>query len=155
MSRPTRWAIAALLFLAPLAGLTYAYPTWPTDAGLDLWNVPSLRAEIEQRHQQQNELDAQLRETERRMACKNEIAHDLIDGYITLREAIAAFRAANASNRHFVKIMRFRYPDASEDEWQARNALDTVVGLLDFHPRRDEILARLTADLEAIVNHPI
>ncbi len=150
MSRPIRWAVAALLSLAPLAGLTYAYPDWPADTGLDLWNVPSLHAEIEQRQQRDNELDAELRATEQRMACKNEIALDLVDGRITLREAIAAFRAANASNRYFSTVMRLRYPGASEDEMQAHNVLDTALGVLDDHPRRDEILARLGADIEAL-----
>jgi hypothetical protein len=153
MSRSTRWAVAALLFLAPLAGLTYAYPEWPADAGLDLWNMPSLRSEIEQRQQRYDELDAQLRATEQRMACKNEVALDLIDGRITLREAIAAFRSANTNNRYFIPVMRYRYPNASEDELHARNVLDTIVGLLDRDPRREEILAHLYADLEAITNH--
>jgi hypothetical protein len=150
MSRSTRWGVAALLSLAPLAGLTYAYPDWPADTGLDVWNVPSLRAEIELRQQQHNELDAEFRQTEQRMAHKAEIALDLIDGHITLREAIAAFRAANANNRFFPTVMRLRYPHASDDELQARNALDTAAGLLDLHPRRDEILARLNTELDVI-----
>jgi len=154
MSRPTRWAVAALLFLAPLAGLTYAYPHWPADAGLDLWAMPSLQAEIAQRQQLSTELDARLRATDHRMACKSEIALDLIDARLTLREAIVAFRNLNADNVHFVRVMRYRYPDAAEDELNARNVLDTVVGHLDFNPRRAEIIARLDSDFEAIFSHP-
>src|ERR1051325_177408 len=108
MSRMTRWAVAALLSLAPLAGLTYAFPEWPADAGLDLWNIPSLRAEIELRQQRDSELDAEFHLTERRMASKKEVVLDLLDGRITTREAIVAFRASNADNRYFVKVMSLR-----------------------------------------------
>jgi len=150
MSRTTRWAVAALMSLAPLTGLTYAYPDWPADAGLDVWNISSLHAEIELRQQQDIELEVEFRQTEQRMARKAEVALDLIDSHTTMREAIAAFRAANANNRFFPMVMRLRYPHASDDELQARNAVDTAAGLLDLHPRRDEILARLNADLDLI-----
>jgi hypothetical protein len=79
MSRPTQWAVVAFLFLAPLAGLTYAYPAWP----VDLWDTPSLRAEIARGERQNEQLDERLRETGRRMACKNEIALELIAGHIS------------------------------------------------------------------------
>jgi len=150
MSRSTRWAVALMLSLAPLAGLTYAYPEWPGDAGLDLWNLPTLRSEIELRQRQHDDLEAKLQATGRRMATKNEIVRDLIDGRLTLREAIVGFRAANADNPRFVPVMRFRFPDASEDELQARNVVDTAAGLLEHDPRRAVVLARLHDDLQAM-----
>jgi hypothetical protein len=84
------------------------------------------------------------------MACKSDIAIDLIDNRISLREAAVAFRAANADNPRFVAIMRLKYPNASEQELQARNAIDFAMGLLDSEPRRSEIRARFAAELEVL-----
>jgi hypothetical protein len=150
MSRPTRWAVVAFLFLPPLAGLTYAYPTWPTDAGLDVWSVPSLQAELERREHQREELDEQLQVITHRIACKNEIASHLITGRLSLREAAVAFRSANANSPHFTAIMRFKYPSATDDELHARNAIETAAWLLDDTTQRSELRARLDDDLEAL-----
>src|ERR1051326_2101455 len=116
MKRSTRWAAVILLTVAPLAGLTYADPQWPEEAGLDLWHAPALRAELDQCHQRRAELDAELRTVRVRLERKAEILADVIAGRETLQEAAREFRALNAANPDFVRVMRFRYPDCSEDE---------------------------------------
>src|SRR5438128_1397708 len=150
MNRPTRWAAAALLCLVPLASMTYADPDWPADAGLDLWNVPSLRAQIDRWQRQGHELDDRLRATQRRLDFKNRVATEVLAGEMTLREAARAYRAANANNPQFVPQMRLVYLTGSEDELHARNVIGMIRGILERDRQQDEKVARFEKELQAM-----
>lgn len=150
MKRTSRWAAAAFVSVAPLAGLTYAYPDWPADAGVDVWNAPAMRAEIDEHQRRRESLDEDVKATLERISRKSDIARELIDNRMSLAQAARESRAINSSNPAFLASMRLRYPDGREDELHARNLLLIANGLLDDRRDRDAVLARLRAELELL-----
>ncbi len=146
MKRSIRWAAVVSLFLAPLAGLTYAYPHWPEAASLDVWDAPALGAEIDQCQQRRDDLNRRVQLCQDRLARKLEITTDVIAGRMNLAEAAREFRRLNVTNPDFVRCMRYKYPDCPEDELHVHNLIDTVDRFLEQQPEHDRLLARLNAE---------
>jgi hypothetical protein len=145
MKHPTRWAAAAIVIVS-LAGLTSAYPGWPEDAGLDVWHAPALGAEIDQCEQRRAELDALLQASRARLARKAEIVEGVVSGHVSLADAAAEFRALNAGNPEFIRLMRCKYPHCPAEELHVRNVIDLVDWHIERRAEHDRVMARLRAE---------
>jgi hypothetical protein len=149
--KPTsrRLWIAGVVGLA-LAGMSSAHPTWPTDVGIDFWNVPALKERLVQDRRLADELTTEDTRVMRRIAAKETIIEDLIAGRINLLEAAADFRALNAGRPGYMLVIRSSYPGVTDDERLCRN----VIGYVEAGGETDEdgraLIYRLTEQLETL-----
>jgi hypothetical protein len=141
--------IAGVLGLV-LAGVSSARSHWPTQLGLDFWNVPSLKERMVHDRQIADQLASQDKQVMRRIAVKETIINDLVAGRIGLLEAAADFRALNAGRPAYTLVIRSFYPDMTDDERVCRN----VIGYVEAGVEGDEdgraLIHRLTEELETL-----
>lgn len=150
MSRTTRWAVALVLILAPMAGFTFAFPEWPSQLGIDLWNAPSLLAEATRNQTRSDDLDVRLRDTMRRFAAKDELIVDVIAGRINLCQASLACRELYTPAEPILLSLRRHHPAGTNDELFARHVIYNVGLVLNGKPERETVLARLNAELSLL-----
>jgi hypothetical protein len=148
-STSRRLWIAGVLGLV-LAGISSAHPTWPTDLGVDFWNVPALKERLVSDRQLADQLATADRHVMRRIAAKETIIDDLVAGRIGLLEAAADFRALNAGRPAYLMVIRSIYPEMTDDERLCRN----VIGYVEAGGEGDEdgraLIHRLTEELQTL-----
>jgi hypothetical protein len=91
---------------------------------------------------------------ERDWAAKEQITQDIIGGRLTLLEGAARFHALYArrpSNRFCIPKTQV-FPGDSEGERLCRQIIQWVKMRLDNDPSRDQVVGRLTQELQAILN---
>src|SRR5690349_9198789 len=134
-----------------VAGVSLAHPSWPSDLGLDFWNVPSLKARLNRDLDLAAHLDAQDSHILQRIAVKEEIVNDLVGGRISLLDAAAQFRALNAGRRDYLEVIRLTYPGRTDDERMCRN----VIGFVESAVASDEdgryVIYRLNQELNHLL----
>jgi hypothetical protein len=146
------WLLTAGALGLAGAGVSYARPSWPTDLGLDFWNVRELKTRLNHDLQLAAELEKEDDVVMRRIAAKEGIIDDLIGGRISLMEAAAQFRALNAGRRDYLEVIRSTYPGRTDDERICRN----VIGFVESYVKSDEdgchLVYRLNAELRQLVD---
>jgi hypothetical protein len=113
-----------VLAVALLAGAVSAAPAWTRGLRLDFWNVPTYQRDIDRELQIQEELTAKHVVSLHRIALKNEITQDLIQGRVTLPEAVERFRRMNEGMPVIRAQLLAAYPGQSEAECRYRNVID-------------------------------
>lgn len=96
-----------------LAGLTALQPVWLTSLGLDVGKLAELSQQIDRENQRGEELKAVQRDLSRKLVVKNQAIRELIDGRLSLAEAVARFRALSEESPSAVEKIRESYPAAS------------------------------------------
>src|SRR5438128_1267202 len=75
-----------------LVSVGSTFPGLAGGCGLDFWNVPQLRAQVEQNQRQQEELGAEGQRVLQRIEIKDNLITHLIAGRATLPEVAAHFK---------------------------------------------------------------
>jgi hypothetical protein len=153
LNRPT---VRRLLFVpAVLAGVVAvafaANPAWARSAGLDVWNAAELAREKEEVIEQGRELAAVDDEICRRIAVKEAVVRDVIDGRTTLADATAQFMALNEPYPANLRMIRETYPGSTDEEKTARNVICYTLGRVDDPDERDWVAHRLQEELQAVI----
>lgn len=145
-------AMSALFLLAPLA-LYAANPRWAAAVGLDVWNMPTLRAEVENQSERGRSLVAKDDDIRRRIEVKELLIADLIAGRTTLADVAAQFLALNRSEPGYMDTLRAIYPGESDEETAARTVMGFVSPRLAGEPpaRQAEVAGRLEAEYARLV----
>ncbi|MBA4062250.1 MAG: hypothetical protein C0501_00825 [Isosphaera sp.] len=151
---PRRLAALAAL-AAPAAGVAAAAvlrPEWSAAVGLDVWNVPALRAESRAEAERAEVLADEDQDIRRRIAVKEALVSDLIAGRATLAAVTARFVELNRARPEYVAAVRANYPGDTDEEKTARNVLEYASGRIAAEPpaRRAEVTARLRAELAGL-----
>lgn len=143
-------ALSALLF-APIA-VYAAAPGWAEHVGLDVWNVPTLREEVEVETRRGHDLSAHDEDIRQRIEVKEILVADLIAGRATLAEVTAQFLALNRGRPYYMETLRETYPAATDEQTTALAVLGFVTPRLADEPldRQAEVSARLEAELSRI-----
>jgi hypothetical protein len=118
--RPLLWG---LLTLTVLTGAAFARPDSARHWGLDFWSVAGEQRAIEREKQFDKELTAQQTKALWRIAIKDKVTRDLVEGRVTLSEAVARFRQILAETPLVLEQMRYHDPGASDDELICLNVI--------------------------------
>jgi hypothetical protein len=94
-------------------------------------------------------LDEERRLLDRSCAAKLDILADAIEGRLRLPEAAAALRAENEARPAHLRPGIFPFPGMSMEESYMRHVLFRAGVILADDSRRDEILKRMDAELQA------
>jgi hypothetical protein len=146
--------------LAVLAGAVavshWAAPSWTKAAGLDVWEMPALQSEIEADARQERVLTVELEETHRRMALKEALIDNLLNGKISMRDVLAGFLAANRGHEDSMMVIRAAYTGKSEEEKMAKNVLEfAAYRATGSFAKRLAILVKLTNEFKHLVDEPM
>jgi hypothetical protein len=124
-------------------------PNWTKAAGLDVWNVPSLRSQVESDTREGLGLSFEIEESRRRFVLKEQIIDSLLSEQISLKEATAQFLALNENHKPAMMVIRTTYKGATDEESTARNVISLAIprmegSLID----KAAILARLANEFD-------
>jgi hypothetical protein len=120
--RPLATAGLALGALTALA----THPTWASSLGVDVWNVPALKAEIRANAERDRQLNELNESTLQRIEVKETIIAALLARQISLAEATDRFTAINASQPACMELIRQQYAGKTDQEKLARNVMAFV-----------------------------
>jgi hypothetical protein len=144
LTRVTLTTFTACTVLGMTAG---ARPGWPR---LDLNEVRGLCHRVFKERQRDDSLAERGQTLQARVQRKEQLAHALAEGRLSLPQAAARFGALSAYTPNFWIHVNQLHPSASKDEQLCRYLIDWTETLLrDTDPARAEAASRrLTADLE-------
>jgi hypothetical protein len=144
-----------LLVAAAAAGLCPWLPGWLTAAGLDPWNAPALRRQVEANLREEAALTAQIAEAQDDIRAKDRLAEELAAGRITLADAIDRFEALVQARPAVADGLRFQYPDAATDrERVARHVVDYTRTRLADADQQSRLAARMASELALLFPRP-
>jgi hypothetical protein len=135
-----------------VAGVGWTMPGLAGRCGLDFWNVPELRARIDQNQQQQEEFDAEDQRVLQRIEIKESLITQLIEGRATIPEVAAHFKMLNSGRVDYLALYHKQYPGASDDECYCRNVVAFADARLSRQGRQgSEQTERLRRELDRLL----
>lgn len=149
-SRLRRTAMIGVL----LGGLLAADASGMVEAaGVDVWNLPTLEKQLRADRQFLEALEVKESEVLHRMAVKESLIADLLEGRRTLADVTAEFRTLNAEQPELRWVIRNSYGCADEREATARNVLSYAGVCRRSDDYRTPAAARLHAEFAATFGH--
>jgi hypothetical protein len=140
-----RRTVAVLVLAAGVA--IAADPSLVQSAGLDVWNVRQLEQEAQAQSTVSHQLTLTDGEIQQRIALKEVLIADLIEGRATLAEVTAQFMALNECSPGCVSVIRKTFPGQTDQEKTARNVIDYVRARISDPVQRAQVLVRLEGEL--------
>jgi hypothetical protein len=137
-----RW-LAAPSAVALVAVVVFTNPNRGAATGAADWEPAERTAEYAA-------LEAEQALVGQRIALKNELVTQLIDGRVTLEFVTAEFQRLNAASPVMLAVLRDQYAGATDEEKTARNVIEYTRHR--FAPMTDDgraVLARLQAEFDA------
>jgi hypothetical protein len=143
---------AALSGLALTLGFAHAVaPAWVRRAGLDLWNLPSLRGDVGEYCHEASALEQKHDRLAREIETARHAAARLIDQRLTLAEAVDELAPVLGARPAFAHAARDRFGTETFRQTVAAYVIDKAEELLEGDPgRRVEVSARLRTEFAAI-----
>lgn len=147
--RPVFSRLAVIALIAPAAVAFAAHPELVSRFGLDVWNVPDLRAQVEESAQRGLALDAAHDDVRSRIDLKETLVEELIGGRICLAEVAFQFMVLNEGHPEYMAAIRRTYRTGTDLQRTARNVVDYTLPRLEGETpsRQAEVTARLNAEL--------
>jgi hypothetical protein len=138
-----------------LAAVFAVAPTWARAAGLDVWNLRSVRAEQAAAAERRGELEDQHDRLWQQVGAGDLVVDRLVEGKLGLAEAVEELSQINADRPGFVIGLRCHHRDlavATDRELVGVYAVDKAGRRLKANEddRREAVLARLNAELKAL-----
>jgi hypothetical protein len=143
-------AAACVLAVMALAVWSWAWPAGPDPGLLEL---PDLLWQVGEATRLDEALSRQQVRLARVRAERLAVTEALVEGRLSLREAVAHFRASNEANPDLAEATRRGYPSASDDEAACRQVLawaKMYVGDLPAAKRR-AVMARLEEEARPLL----
>ena len=146
-----RWLLTAAVALS-MAVLAAADPWWARAAGVDVWNLSECEQELAAGIAYRHELNTRDDLICQRIAFKEQLVADLIDGRLPLAEATARFSLLNETEPGIGVVVRGNYPGRTYQEKTARNVVEyALVRLNDTSPEHLRARERLLGELRAFI----
>jgi hypothetical protein len=143
-SATTLFGLAATLAVAHLAA-----PGWSRAVGLDVWNAPSLTAQVRSNVERGHELSEEIEESRRRFSLKEQIVQSMLDGQITLRQAADQFLELNHNHPASMQMIRATYMCSTDEENSLCNVVAVAVPRIQGSLSEKLVqMARLVSDFE-------
>jgi hypothetical protein len=151
MSSAVRLLICVATVAGLLAGVLSLQPVSLAGLGADIRALPESLQKIAQAHQHQEELDDQQRVVSRQVTAKADVINELIDGQISLSEAVARFRALNEEDDSVAETVAMNYPAASRDASVCLQVLSWAEGQVSPE-RQTAVMARLNEEARGFLS---
>lgn len=142
-----------LTALAVTAAVLAGHPTLARSVGMDVWNVPELRQQLDNASGENRRLNTEDDIVLQRIARKETIVRELIAGRATLADATALFGELNAARPLALEAVRDAYPGATDQEKTARNVIAYALGRATGADR-GALSRRLEAELQQMTAGP-
>jgi hypothetical protein len=122
-------------------------PGWAKRLGLDIWNLPSLRAAVTQVERESEEVDAKGERLLQSIEAADHIVARLVDGKLTLSQATDELEPLLRNRPGFDTVCTFYYKVKTLREGTARYAIEHASITLEHDPtRKARVLQRLQAE---------
>lgn len=151
-----RLSLCCGLAAALLVGLGAASPR-ARGLGLDVWSLFGDAAELERHRREEAELTALLEERHAATAAKDDVLRALLDGRLTLTEAVAHYRGLTGErDPSYFAAVREHFPGRTEQESWARMVLEHARGLArrPAGPGAPDALALLEEEVRRYYGEP-
>jgi len=124
-------------------------PNWTKAAGLDVWNVPSLRSQAESDTREGLGLSFEIEESRRRFVLKEQIIDSLLSEEINLKEATAQFLVLNENHKGAMMVIRSTYKGTTDEESTALNVVALAIPRMEGSLfEKAAIMSRLANELD-------
>lgn len=149
MSAPRRTGVTSLGTLAAFTAVFVAVhvlaPQWARSAGLDVWQFPDLVQKQREEQERSLQIEAEFDCLTQQIAAGEAIMSELIDGRVSLDEAVVQIEAVNRERPGFAESIRSQHPQGKTyHERLALFLLARVELRLKEEPSlRDEVLSRI------------
>jgi len=143
---------AGLLFVGILtAGCFALQPKYFAGMGLDIGELPDILRRFHDEEIRLKALEKKDKQLFKIMAFKDATIHELIEGGLTLAEAVERFRQEIGGDLpRLLTQVRLIHPDVVEEDLLHQHVIDWTVSVLDHHPDRCfRMVARLQLELRA------
>ncbi len=139
-----------LVTLALVAVSGYSAAQWKAAEGIG-WESLEDEAERAEERARQQQLEATRQAVANRIALKEALIAELIEGRRSLREVTAAFVSLNENQPGYSLGIRHAHPGSTDEERTAHNVLTYAkLSLTSLPPEtQDRVLARLRCEFEA------
>jgi len=148
----SRLGLAVVALGLPLLLAAAAHPSAARSAGLDVWNFPRLEREFDAATEQSRHLTDADADIQQRIAYKDVLITELIEGRATLPEVTSQFLVLNESHPEYMAVIRADYPGRTDQEKAARNVIGHVRARVTNPVERARGLGRLQAELEQMTD---
>lgn len=136
------------VLLAAIVGAAYADPEWAADLGVDYWNLPELQSQLDETRRTREDLEQRSQATLQRMAQKQAVIAELINGDISLADAASQFKRLNRGTAT-ERTLRSHYSRWSYDEACCRNVIEMTLGAKELADR-EAMARRLASELDSL-----
>ncbi|HLW64699.1 MAG TPA: hypothetical protein VKS79_05215 [Gemmataceae bacterium] len=119
-------------------------------ADYEFWNLPRWNAEIQEMDESSEQLSMESTVVAGRIVAKETVIHDLVDGRVSLADAMERFRELNAGHEELHSMLEFRFPQQDEDERLYHNILDFVFVQIKDQPDCRAVQARLAYEWQQL-----
>jgi hypothetical protein len=125
-------------------------PQWSRDAGLDVWNLPALNAELKEATEERSNVVEHEEQSAKRRETANHIAMKLADGF-ALSEGADELVHVFQNERGMIETLKAIYPDVpSLRHLFALHAIDRVKRVTHDPVRCEAAVARLEAEYKML-----
>jgi hypothetical protein len=113
--------LAVCSFLSAVGvAVIFAYPAEADDPGGDIWQIVKAQSRIAEADRNMRKIDQEDEHVMRRVAIKQEVIRDLVDGRITFEEATQRYVELNRKHDLALTYLRRTYPGRTDEERAAR-----------------------------------
>jgi hypothetical protein len=134
---------------AAAAGLvTYTYPGGMAAAYADLRDSSELSRRLSECECRRDQLNGRSSLVTERIALKEALVYELLDGRSDLDGVAEQFRQLNAQDERALVVLRSRYGQLSEEELATRNVLDYATARAKDRPTRSDSIETLNRQVE-------
>jgi hypothetical protein len=149
--RPGTASTLSLFSVALALGTVYTFaPEWSRAAGLDVWNLPALNAQLHQIDEERADVNASAEEAAKRRALANHIALKFLDGQ-SLATGTDDLMELFQTEHGMVVTLQSLYPNTpSIRHLFALHAIDRLKRLVDNPVQRNAVVARLEAEYKKL-----
>lgn len=152
MKMAVRGLAVSLLSCGILGGVSLAYPNWTAHCGVDVWNYGTYSRQLSDAEGQTGRIEREALAIAKRIAAKDALIQDLIEGRVELGGVIGEFMRLNDAYPSLDRVIRDYYPGHSDAERTARNVLHFVDQRLEEKSgRRAEVMGRLRAEFDRLL----
>ena len=140
----------AVVALTAVAVSGYAAAQWKGAEGIG-WESLEHEAELAEECARQQQLEATRQAIANRIALKEALIAELIEGRRSLREVTAAFASLNENQPGYSLGIRHAHPGSTDEERTAHNVMTYVKLALTSAPpeTQEKVLTRLRCEFEA------
>jgi hypothetical protein len=146
-----RLTLCAVAVSGLLAGLASLAPHVAALIGMDVWALPRLHEEVRLGEQRQAALDEHDRGVRERLALRQRLIGDLLEGRATLSQTADRFRALNAEEPGLPAHVRDAFPGRTDEESICQQVLAFAqASVASDRPEAEPALSHLRAELQQL-----